>query len=49
MKWFQIVKLIVALWPIIEKILNMVPEDKRGEAQALVANAIDEARKGVEA
>lgn len=41
MQWYEIIRLIVALWPIIEKIIGNLPADEKAQAQtdAIVAVA----------
>lgn len=41
MQWYEIIRLIVALWPIIEKIIGNLPTEKKAQARtdAIVAVA----------
>ena len=40
MNWLAIIRLLVILWPVIEKIIGAVPDDKKATAKAEAIAAI---------
>lgn len=45
MKWLEILKLIIVLWPVIEDFLKSLTDDDKVIAKKVVANAVESSEK----